>query len=51
MIDSEEEPDNTQTEDISEDEVIPASKQTIKSKGDTQAYRKMYVCLLCMLFF
>jgi hypothetical protein len=46
-----EEPDNTQTEDISEDDIILARKQTMKSKGMTQAHRKMYVCLPRMLFF
>jgi len=45
-----EEPDNTQTEDISEDDIILARKQTMKSKGAAQAHRKMYVCLPRMLF-
>jgi len=46
-----EEPDNTQTKDISEDDMILAHKQTMKSKGLTQGHRKMYVCLPRMLFF
>ena len=45
-----EEPDNTQTEDISEDDMMLARKQTMKSKSVTQAHRKMYVCLPRMLF-
>ena len=45
-----EEPDNTQTEDISEDNIILTHKQTMKSKSVTQAHHKMYVCLPHMLF-
>ena len=46
-----EEPDNIQTKDISEDDMILKCKQTMKFKSVTQAYRKMYVCLPHMLFF
>ena len=46
-----EKPGNTQMEDISEDGIILAHKQTMKSKGMTQAHCKMYVCLPHMLFF